>query len=294
MKPLSILACGELIWDLFPSGEKMGGAPVNFACHAALQGAQATILSAVGKDPRGEEALNILDRFGVDTSLVQRHENAPTGTAKVSLDSAGQPGFEITSNTAWDHIEWRVKLGKLLAEVNAVYFGTLGQRSSVARETIRRVLDLARTRKICRVLDVNLRRPFYNDGLIRESVALASVLKLSDEELPRIADACGVTLGPIVNDILRSLRERYDLQIVVLTRGAQGAILVSADKIVEQPGIPCKVHDTVGAGDSFTAALTVGLLKGEPIDLALRNACEVAAVVCSQPGAVPLPPAKMP
>lgn len=290
MKRPRLLACGELLWDLLPEGQTLGGAPVNFACHAALQGAQATILSAVGEDPHGEQALNILIRFGLNTSLVQRHADTATGTAKVILNSAGLPGFEITANTAWDYIEYGVELDARLGDIDAIYFGTLGQRGSLSRATIRRVVGLAHERGLCRVLDVNLRRPFYDDRLIRESVALASVLKLSDEELPEVARACGVVVKPDPSETLRNLRERFGLQMVILTRGSLGALLVSSNETIDQPGIPCIVRDTVGAGDSFTAAVAVGFLRGEPLATVLRKACETASVVCSHVGAVPAPP----
>lgn len=287
MNKPSLLACGEVLWDLFPTGARFGGAPANFACHAALQGAGAAVLSAVGDDPRGNEALAILERFGLDTSLVQRLADAPTGSVKVTLDAAGKPGFEIEAHSAWDRISWTDALEARMADFDAVYFGTLCQRSALSRATLRRVVDLAKSRSLCRVLDVNLRKPFYDAALIRDSVALASVLKLSDDELPEVAAACGVASGGEPEKILCALLARFALDLVVMTRGACGALLVSPDQVVDQPGIPATVVDTVGAGDSFTAAFTVGILRGEALDTLLRRACETASAVCSQAGAVP-------
>jgi len=289
VKQPSLLACGELLWDLLPGGAALGGAPVNFGCHAALQGAAVSILSAVGNDSRGNEALAILEGFHINTSLIRRMSNFPTGTAQVILNTAGQAGFEITANTAWDHLVWSEDLEARLTDADAIYFGTLGQRSPASRDTIRRVVSLARTRNIRRVLDVNLRRPFYDPSLIRESISLASLLKLSDEELPEVASACGVVVAPNPKDTLQRLLEQCQLEIVVLTRGPHGAILVSPGEVLDQPGIPCVVRDTVGAGDSFTAALTVGFLQGKALKDVLRQACETASSVCSQLGAVPQP-----
>ncbi len=157
----------------------------------------------------------------------------------------------------------------------------------MSRETIRRALDLAKTAGTPRILDVNLRPPFFDAELIRESVQRSSILKLSDEELEPVAMACGVALAddPVVT--LKSLRDLHDLDLVVMTRGADGALLHSSSETIHQPGVPTEVRDTVGAGDSFTAALVTGLLRGEPLAEIAANACKLAAFVCSQPGAVP-------
>lgn len=283
----AILSCGEMLWDLFPAGPRFGGAPANFACHAALHGARVAILSAVGNDPRGREATAILRRFGLDPSLVQTIADAPTGTVGVSVDAAGKPTFEIHAGSAWDRIAWTPALETHLAGVDAIYFGTLGQRDPVSRATIRRALAVAQSRARLRVLDVNLRRPFFDDALIRESIAEATVLKLSDDELDAVLAACGVPHGPDPTASLRALLVRHRLDLVALTRGAAGALLVSPHEVVDQPGIPAVVRDTVGAGDAFTAALVVGLLRGDPLNTLARVACETAAAVCAHAGALP-------
>lgn len=285
----AILSCGEMLWDLFPAGPRFGGAPANFACHAALHGARVALLSAVGDDPRGREATAILRRFGLDPSLVQTIADAPTGAVGVSVDAAGKPTFEIHAGSAWDRIAWTPALETHLGGVDAIYFGTLGQRDPVSRATIRRALAVATSRGRLRVLDVNLRRPFFDAALIRESVAEATVLKLSDDELDAVLAACGVPPGPDPTASLRALLVRHRLDLVALTRGAAGALLVSATEVIDQPGIPTMVRDTVGAGDSFTAALVVGLLRGEPLSTLARVACETAAAVCAHAGALPEP-----
>jgi fructokinase len=282
-----ILSCGEVLWDLFPEGARFGGAPANFACHAAIHGGDVTMLSAIGDDARGGEALAILQGFGIDTSLVQSIGNAPTGSVGVSVDEAGKPTFEIHAGSAWDRIVWADLLESRIAQVDAIYFGTLGQRGEMSRATIRRALTIAKERGILRMLDVNLRAPFYDDALIRESIALASVLKLSDEELPQVAAAWGIAADASNEITMRALLRHCGLDLVVMTRGAQGAVLVTAVDVVEQSGIPTKVVDTVGAGDSFTAAFVLGLLRGDAREVILRKACEIASAVCSQSGAVP-------
>jgi fructokinase len=283
-----ILSCGEVLWDLFPEGPRFGGAPANFACHAAILGADVSLLSAVGNDARGDEALAILQGFGIDTSLVQRIADVPTGSVGVSVDAAGKPGFEIHAGSAWDRIAWTSALEARVAEADAICFGTLGQRGEQSRATIRRALSLAKARNILRVLDVNLRKPFYDAALIRESIAQASLLKLSDDELGEVAAACGIAAQADPGATLRALLTRFTLDLVVMTRGARGALLVSAEDAVDQPGIPAKVVDTVGAGDAFTAAFVLGLFRGGTREDILRKACETASAVCSQSGAVPV------
>ncbi len=287
MSKPSILSCGEVLWDLFPEGPKFGGAPANFACHAALLGGRAAILSAVGDDDRGREAIGILQRFEVDTSLLQRVAEAPTGAVGVTVDLSGIPSFEIHAGSAWDRVAWTSELAARLTEVDAVYFGTLGQRGEVSRATIRRVLSVSKARGIPRVFDVNLRRPFFDAALIRESIAQATVLKVSDDELDEVLAACGLKRLTDPSATLRSLLNRHQLDLVAMTRGADGALLVSAAETIDQPGIPTVVRDTVGAGDSFTAALVVGLLRGDPLKTIARVACKTAATVCAHTVAVP-------
>lgn len=283
----AIISIGEVLWDLFPEGARFGGAAANFACHAAALGARSTIVSAVGGDELGNQAVETLSVHGIDTTQVQRITDAPTGTVEVSLDAFGKPGFTIHAGSAWDRIAWTAELESRFPKADAIYFGTLGQRGEVSRTTIRRALDMAKSRGICRVLDVNLRQPFYDAALIRDSVARASVLKLSEDELPEVAAACGFPAEGSPETSLRALLVRYQLDLVAMTRGADGAFLVSAAETIDQPAIPITVCDTVGAGDSFTAALVVGLLRGESLKTIARVACETAAAVCAHPGAVP-------
>ena len=288
MNKPKIISLGEVLWDLFPEGPRFGGAPANFACHAALMGGDVTMVSSVGDDARGREAIKILAACGIDTALMQSANNALTGTVGIELDSKGKPTFKIHENSAWDELQWTSELAARIAGANAVYFGTLGQRGATSRATIRQALTLARSLGLLRVLDVNLRRPFYNASLIRESIALAGVLKLSDDELGEVAAACDIGMAAKTEDTLVTLRERCGLDLIVMTRGSKGAVLVSAEGVVDQPGIPTIVVDTVGAGDSFTAAFVMGLLRGESPQDNLRKSCETAAAVCSHSGAVPI------
>lgn len=285
-----ILSIGEVLWDVFPDGARFGGAPANFACHAALLGGDVTIVSAIGDDDQGRDALSILRRFELNTSLMQIIPAVRTGSVSVELDIAGKPTFIIHENSAWDNIAWTDELATHIEQVDAVYFGTLGQRSVRSRTTIRRTAERAAALNIPRILDVNLRQPFFDAAMIRESLALASIIKISDDELPSVLSATGVSnpLGTAPEAALRELLECNTIDMIVMTRGAQGALLVTPTHLFDQQGIPVEVVSTVGAGDSFTAAFLMGLLQRQPFDETLRNACTLASQVCSIAGAVPV------
>ncbi len=285
--PPNIISIGEVLWDLFSDGERFGGAPANFACHAAILSADVTMVSAVGNDRRGREAIAILREFGIDTSLIQVDQDAPTGTVGVETDAKGKPKFVIHEGSAWDRLAWAPSLTSKIAEADAVYFGTLVQRGDCSRDTIRRVLDTAKSAHVLRILDINLRAPFFDDQLIRESIERADILKLSDDEFEAVVRACGVSPAANPGVVLRSVLKRFKLDSVIMTRGAEGALFVSSEGIVEQPGVPAEVVDTVGAGDSFVASFVLGLLRGETAKANLKKACETASVVCTQAGAVP-------
>ncbi len=239
----------------------------------------------MGDDDLGRRALGELQEHGVNTHCVDITPDYPTGTVQVEVDKRGKPSYAFAANVAWDHLQWSDKMAELAARTDAVCFGTLAQRERASRQTIRRFLEA--TPETClRVFDVNLRQQFYDDERIRESLHLASVLKLSDDELPIVAKACGVDGAE--KDAVAALRERFDLQNVTLTRGDAGSLLVSPasqSNLTSQRQI--EVKDTVGAGDAFAATMTLGLLLGLDLDAINRHASRVAAYVCTQAGRRP-------
>lgn len=289
-KPNPVLVgLGEVLWDVFPGAAHFGGAPANFACHAAGLGATAWMVSAVGTDELGDQAFDVLRRRGVECEHVARDPAHATGQVLVALDAAGQASYEFGSDTAWDHLPWSDSLESLAASCDAVCFGTLGQRSPESRQTIRRFVK-ATQQSALRVFDVNLRQQFFDRDTIVESLELASVLKLNDGELPVVAEFCGVRLGTETETLLELVR-RFDLRLAALTRGPAGSLLIAGDMVDEQSAPPTAVVDTVGAGDSFTATLVRDFLSGLPLDVINTHANAVAAFVCSQNGATPeLPP----
>lgn len=282
-KPM-IVGLGEILWDVFPDGPRFGGAPANFACHVASLGARVEMVSAVGTDQFGNQAVDILQQRGVGTRGVQRHENLPTGTVNVSLDEGGHASYEFASDTAWDFIQWSSDLNELAKQAAAVCFGTLGQRSDTSRQTIQRFVS-ALPAGALRVYDINLRPPFDTDSVILRSLELANVVKLNDDELNVLARLCG--LSGSEREMLQALSKQYDLQAAALTRGQNGAVLLRGDQVSTSDGVHVHVVDTVGAGDSFTAAFTIGLVRGDDLDTVNEHASRVAAFVCSQSGATP-------
>ncbi len=242
------------------------------------------MVGCVGADELGRQALAALADQNVAADFVAPLPAFPTGTVTVQVDPSGQPSYRFGPDDAWDHLPWSEGLAQLAAGTHAVCFGTLGQRHATVRETIQRFLAATPT-EAWRVLDINLRSPFYNDSIIRQSLAAANVLKLNDEELPIVAAVCDVPGRDVA--ALAALAKRYKFRAAALTRGARGSVLLRGDELSECSGMPVTVRDTVGAGDAFSAALTLGLLRGDELERINRRACEIAAFVCSQPGATP-------
>ena len=279
-----IVGIGEVLWDLFPDGKQLGGAPANFAYHAHVLGAQGFVVSAVGDDDLGQEIVDRLQHLQLDTRFLQTVRNRPTGTVSVSVDPSGKPHYVIHENVAWDTLTWDEPLTELALATNAVCLGSLAQRSFISRSTIHAFVQ--HTQPHClRIFDLNLRQAYFTREVIDSTLQLCNILKLNDEEWPALAKLFDV--DPAVPDGIRALMKRYELQLVALTQGAQGSLLITPDAVDPQPGADVKVADTVGAGDAFTAALAVGLLRREPLPVVHARAARLAAYVCTQPGATP-------
>lgn len=283
-----VVGIGEVLWDVYPDGAHLGGAPTNFACHAAALGAEAWIVSAVGADELGDRAVDQLRAQGARVDHIARDREHATGRVNVTLDAEKRPTFEIATDAAWDHIPWSDGLEQLAGRADAVCFGTLAQRSPVSRETLHRFLRETRPSAL-RIFDVNLRKHFHDREMIERSLELASAVKLNEDELPVVASLCGIRPAR-TPATLKALARQYGLQLVALTCGPRGAILVAGDEESVEPATAVCVVDTVGAGDAFTAALVCDFLRGVSLTEANRRANAVAAFVCSLSGATaPLP-----
>lgn len=280
-----VVAAGEVLWDVLPDGDHLGGAPANVALHAAALGAHASLVSAVGRDARGGAALERLDDAGVERAAVPQLADHPTGVVRVSLNATGQPVYDIAAESAWDYVPWSPAVQQVAERADAIVFGSLAQRAPVARATIRRAVAATRA-GAWRLFDVNLRQTYYDADVLTTSLELSNAVKLNEEELPVVARLCGMADAPAA-DQLQALCDRFDLRLAALTRGACGALLVTGDGAWESAAPPTVVADTVGAGDAFTATLLIGVLSGRPLDEVSRRANAVASYVCSQPGATP-------
>lgn len=276
---------GEALWDMLPEGKQLGGAPANFAYHVSQFGLESRVVSAVGQDKLGTE---ILDSFRARqlASLIETVPY-PTGTVQVELDAAGVPCYNIKEGVAWDNIPYTSALDELARHTGAVCFGSLAQRSVVSRETIHRFLDVvAATSDTLRIFDINLRQSFYTKDIICDSLRRCNVLKINDEELVAVSRMFGYP-GIDLQDKCWILLAKYNLKMLILTCGVNGSYVFTPGEVsfVETPKV--QVADTVGAGDSFTAAFTAAILRGRSVKEAHKLAVETSAYVCTQQGAMP-------
>jgi fructokinase len=278
----AIVGLGEILWDVFPEGRKMGGAPANFAFYAKSLGENGIIVSRVGKDRDGDEILSRLRSAGLDTQYISRDKTHPTGTVTVSSDPRGLPGFTIYEEMAWDYLEINGGLEALAAGADAVCYGSLGQRSPVSRKTILRFLE--GTRRDClRIFDLNLRPPHFTSESIVNLLKRSRILKLNEEEIQSASRLLGISGSE--SEVAAALLSAYPLELIILTRGERGSLIFSHNETVESPAARVEVADTVGAGDAFTAVVAVGLLRKRSLQHINTVANQVAAFVCAQRGA---------
>jgi fructokinase len=284
-----VVGLGELLWDLFPRGKQLGGAPANFAYITALLGDCGIVASRIGDDRLGQEALWHLKSNRLDVHHIQRDLVHPTGTVKVEVDSKGQPEYVITENVAWDFMEFSEDWISLARSTHAVCFGSLAQRNAVSRATIRAFLAALPSFAIG-IFDVNLRQSYFSSEILRDSARFAKVLKLNHEEFPRFLDLMQCPLKISDRTDITSARwlcKEFGIQLVCITRGAHGSLLVTATSQDEHPGFSVKIADTVGAGDAFTATMVHHALRGSSLPAINAAANRMGAWVASQEGAMP-------
>ena len=282
-----ILGIGELVWDMFPSGKQLGGAPVNFAYFAKELGAEAYPVAALGSDELGDEAMEVVRPSGLKLDFIQRN-SLPTSRVLVTTDEEGVPQYEIVENVAWDAMECTPEILDLASQADVICWGSLAQRSRKSRESILAMVDAA-PENCLRVFDINLRQKFYNREVIEESLKRADILKLNEDELPVVCEIFGVE-GSEAEQIAQII-ERFSLKSIIYTQGAVCSEVYDASGLVSRMDTPkVKVADTVGAGDSFTATYVTSILLGKTPAQAHELAVKVAAFVCTQNGAInPLP-----
>ena len=286
-----VVGMGEALWDVLPEGKKLGGAPANFAYHVSQFGLPSCVVSAVGNDKLGTE---ILDNFR-EKQLNNLVETVPypTGTVQVTLDAEGVPCYEIKEGVAWDNIPYSAAIDELARHTRAVCFGSLAQRSIVSRNTINRFLDtMPDGEGQLKIFDINLRQNFYTKEVLCQPMQKCNILKINDEELVTISRMFGYP-GIDLQDKCWILLGKYDLKMLILTCGVNGSYVFTPGHVSFQETPKVEVADTVGAGDSFTAAFVSGVLRGMPIEEAHRLAVYTSAYVCTQNGAMPQLPREL-
>ncbi len=286
-----VVGMGEALWDVLPEGKKIGGAPANFAYHVSQFGLNSKVVSAVGEDKLGAEILENLQA----KKLKMQIETVPypTGTVQVALDAEGVPCYDIKEGVAWDNIPYTKELDELAHQACAVCFGSLAQRSVVSRNTINAFLDaMPHDEKVLKIFDINLRQSFYTKEILCNSFKKCNILKINDEELVTVSRMFGYP-GIDLQDKCWILLGKYNLKMLILTCGVNGSYVFTPGEMsfVETPKV--EVADTVGAGDSFTAAFVSAILNGKAVREAHELAVETSAYVCTQNGAMPELPAEL-
>jgi fructokinase len=283
-----ITGIGEVLWDVFPGGKEPGGAPANFAYFVKNLGQDGIIASRVGSDLMGEEILESLENLNLSRDFIQIDPVHPTGIVEVKVDPGGQPDYIIKESVAWDFLELTEKWKGLAAKTDVICFGTLAQRSPVSRKTIVDFLGLS-SRGTIKILDINLRQNFYSPEVIEKSLELSTILKLNENELELIRKMKIIEASAGRSEILfcRALMAEYDIDLVCVTKGRKGSLLINRKNHYIHPGYKVNVIDTVGAGDAFTAAVAVGYLKGANLKEMSDAASRLGSWVCSQRGPTP-------
>ncbi|KUK85795.1 MAG: Fructokinase [candidate division TA06 bacterium 34_109] len=290
---MKVLSFGELLWDIIEGKAYLGGAPFNVACHLAKMGIQSTYISAVGNDKLGQEALKIAKRYGLDTRYIVTHLYLPTGKVDVYLDQEGNPKYTIYEKVAWDRIVLSedVKDDLIREKWDAFCFGTLAQRTKSNRVLLFNLLSHLSCRQV--FYDVNLRQNFYQKEWIEQSLKFSTILKLNEEETVILSE---LLLGKVTSgeDFCRALFSKYNkLKVLCITLGEKGSLVFDGYNFYTVSGVKIKVKDTVGAGDSYSAAFLFSFLSGASSEESGIFANQVGAFVASQSGAVPKYPSKL-
>ena len=281
-KKFTVIGIGEVLWDLLPDGKMLGGAPINFAYHASQLGAVGVAISSVGKDELGHEIIKSVDTKGVVNCIsVNKY---PTGTVGITL-SDGIADYVIYENVAWDFIELTKESVSTLLKADAICFGTLAQRNKVSRDAIMTALKLV-PQKCLKVYDINLRQKYYNAELISNSLLSCDVFKINDDEILLFKQLFNLDGNEV--EVCQTILKTYTIEYLALTKGENGSYLFHGDEISFLPTPAVDVKDTIGAGDSFTSVLVMGILNNLSLAEIHLKAVEISAFVCTQKGATPV------
>ena len=276
------IACfGEILWDVLPTGKQPGGAPFNVAVHLHQLGLPVRFISRVGDDELGTELVDFVASKGLETNLIQYGKTHLTGVVKANVDDANEVTYKIVQPVAWDYIHFDAEVAAAVATADAFVFGSLAARQAGTRETLYRLLESAKFK----VFDVNMRPPHYTREVVKYLLEKADLVKMNHHELAEIMAWFGPETAPAA--AMPWLAQRFDLQAVCVTCGADGALLWTNGQLYRAPGIAVAVQDTIGSGDAFLAALLKGWLTSQPPQDALNFACAAGALVATHQGATP-------
>jgi fructokinase len=277
-----VICFGEVLWDIFPEGEKIGGAPLNVALRLKALGISTSIVSKVGEDQLGQRLIEFVRKQGLETQHIQEDQQFETGKVNVTLDQNGSASYDIAYPTAWDKIKLNPLLEEKVSEADIFLYGSLIARDDVSHQALQRLLSIAPYK----VFDVNLRAPHYTKELLIDLMLKADLIKFNDEELDEVSRAMGCS-DKTLEEQLTFIAKQTNTKQICVTKGGDGALLFLDNRLYDQKGFKVKVVDTVGAGDSFLATLLEGLLKEKKTEVALENACAMGAMVASNAGANP-------
>ncbi|EON76220.1 Fructokinase [Lunatimonas lonarensis] len=273
---------GEMLWDVFPKKKIAGGAPMNVALHLQHLGLETSMISRVGKDKMGADLIRFVESYGLDTSLIQTDETLPTGTVHVDDSDPENIKYEIVKPAAWDRIEWNESIRRNALLADAFIYGSLALREPLSRGTL---FDILAQTDCLKVLDINLRPPFYTAELIEQLLNSCNVLKINEEELTTIAGFHN--LPTKMSLALERLAEQFDIELLCVTLGAKGALIYQDGEVISHPGYPVTVKDTVGSGDAFLAGFVANYLEKKPLEQTLDYACALGALVATKEGGTP-------
>lgn len=281
MKQPQIICFGEVLWDILPSGKMPGGAPMNVAIHLTYNGFSPLIISRVGNDDLGKELLSFLREKNISTQWVQTGETHLTGVVKANISDKNEVTYKIVEPVAWDYIQYDEQVAALVTASDVFIYGSLAARNPTSRETLLQYLKLAKFK----LMDVNLRPPYYNQERLQELLQEANIAKMNHQELEEIAGWFGWAGNE--QEQMQALKQHFGLQLLLVTRGERGAAVLTEAGYQEHGGYRVEVEDTIGSGDAFLATFLTSYLQKKSIQEALASACLVGAYVATQKGATP-------
>lgn len=276
-----VVCFGEILWDILPTGAKPGGAPMNVAYHLRKLGISPVLITRIGNDQWGRDLLALMKEQQISTDFFQVDERLTTGVVNAKINANNEVTYDIVKPVAWDNIMWQNGMGTLISEAAYFVFGSLAYRSEVSRNTLFQLIEKAKYR----VLDINLRAPHYSKDAVEQLMAKANLLKLNHDELKLIGSWYSNAVSDI--ELIKAIQGKYNIDKVVVTKGAEGAMLFCDDVLYTYPGIKITVADTVGSGDAFLAGLLSQLLDNASSETSLEFASALGAFIATQTGACP-------